>query len=348
LRSARRTGFFYYPHPSMARTLKLDCITLSVTERNSSKLCSFDEFFRYKLYDGTILPRPFADFFTKYVESFNGEFKSNAAETKAIHFVPGSVSWNARRRTISGIAEGGNRGSTADIKASKKAGETILKLSTDHVYSEPFHFLLWMPADFDKGILLLQGYTNATISDAYKQSLVEFFKEQCPRFTLRLGTYVDPETVKDFMNGAKANEVIFRRTRVAPDLSDDTERAATATKEVTVDVSVRGLNNIEGFTDRLSRWVKSEVPSLFEVADMEGLGVDGEYETIVKYKNPDGHRASANSRRGFEIKPQIYVPKSEVACEVDGRPDSAKMSVYLLKELARIQQEIGYAAATNS
>jgi hypothetical protein len=50
----------------MARTLKLDCITLSVTERNSSKLCSFDEFFRYKLYDGTILPRPFADFFTKY------------------------------------------------------------------------------------------------------------------------------------------------------------------------------------------------------------------------------------------------------------------------------------------
>jgi hypothetical protein len=188
-----------------------------------------------------------------------------------------------------------------------------------------------MPKDFDKGILLLQGYTNATISDAYKQSLVNFFRDQCPRFTLHLGTYVDPETVKDFMNGAKANEVIFRRTRVAPDLSDDTERAATATKEVTVDVTVRGLNNIEGFTDRLSRWVKSEVPSLFEVADMENLGVDGEYETIVKYKNPDGHRASANSRRGFEIKPQIYVPKSEIECEADGRPDSAKMSVYLLK-----------------
>ena len=216
----------------MARTLKLDCITLSVTERGTKKVCSFDEFFIYKLYSGGFVRRPFADFFTKYVESFNGKFLATAGVTKAIHLVPGSVAWNPKKRTISGIVDGGNVGSTVDIRPATNATNTLFTVGPEHVSAEPFHFLLWMPADYEKGILLIQGYTNSTISDAFKQTLIAFFKQECPSYTLNLGTYVDKETVEQFMRGAKVNQVVFRRTRVAPDVSDDPTKVRTLSKSV--------------------------------------------------------------------------------------------------------------------
>jgi hypothetical protein len=328
----------------MARTLKLDCLTITVTEKNKSKPLEFDKFFRYKQYDGSIIVRPFSDFFVKYVESFNGKFRAQHGISKAINLSP-PIGWNAARRVIMGKVTGGNTGSTVDVFSTNSATDLLFTTDPAHVTSEPFYFLLWMPSDFDKGILLIQGYTNATVTDAFKQTLIGFFKEQCPTFTMKLNTYVDKETINNFAENMHTDEIIFHRTRVASDKTDDTRKILGKGSSVKVDVKVKGLSRLEGFTDRISRWLKGEVPALFELEELDEFGVDASDPLTIKYKTPEGRRASATSRKSFEIKPQIYIDPAEVSCEVNGRPDAQKIQLYLLKELAQIQAEIGYSDA---
>lgn len=58
----------------MARTLKLDCLTITVTEKNKSKPLEFDNFFRYKQYDGSIIVRPFFDFLQSMLKALMVNF----------------------------------------------------------------------------------------------------------------------------------------------------------------------------------------------------------------------------------------------------------------------------------
>lgn len=326
----------------MARTLKLDCITLSVTKKGDDEPCSFDEFFSYT-FKGKVIHRPFRDFFIAYVESFSGKFLASAGVSKAINLDTNSVQWNSGKRTISGFVEGGNTGGTSDVKESNDASVTLFSFKPEHVSAEPFYFLLWMPKDYDKGVLLVQGYTNSTVTDVFKQTLLEFFRLQCPSYALRTGTYVDKASIDRFMEEAKINSVTFRRTRLVSDVAEDTQKTKTNKEtKVKVDVRVTGLSQLEGFNDRVARWVKKEVPALFEIEDMQALGVEGEVETIIGYETPMGRQASAKSRTDFEIKPVIYIDPLEVPCELNGRPNPIQIQVYLLQELARIQKEIGY------
>jgi hypothetical protein len=329
----------------MARTLKLDCITLSVTKKGDDSPCSFDEFFSYT-FKGKTIHRPFRDFFITYVESFNGKFLASAGVSKAINLATSSVQWNNGKRTISGFVEGGNTGVTGDVKESDNASVTLFSFKPGQVSAEPFYFLLWMPKDYDKGILLVQGYTNSSVSDVFKQTLLEFFRLQCPSYVLRTGTYVDKASIDRFMDEAKINSVTFRRTRLVSDVAEDTQKTRTNKEtKVKVDVKITDLSQLEGFNDRVARWVKKEVPALFEVEDMEAMGVEGEVERIIGYETPLGRQASAKSRTDFEIKPVIYIDPLEVPCEANGRPEPTKIQVYLLEELARVQKEIGYTDA---
>lgn len=116
-----------------------------------------------------------------------------------------------------GKVTGGNTGSTVDVFSANSATDVLFTNDPGHVTSEPFYFLLWMPSDFDKGILLIQGYTNSTVTDAFKQALIRFFKEPCPTFTMKLNSYVDKVTINRFAENMRTNELIFHHTRVASD-----------------------------------------------------------------------------------------------------------------------------------
>jgi hypothetical protein len=165
---------------------------------------------------------------------------------------------------------------------------------------------------------------------------------------MHLNTYVDKETIDNFMSGVTADEVVFRRTRIASDKTDGQETLLTKTsKNVKLDIRVRGLAQLEGFHDTLSRWAKNEIPALFEIEDKEIIGAQEGDEMLVRYTDPDGRKATAKSRNGFKIKPKIYIDPEEVPCGLNGRPDADKISVYLLRKLAQIQAEIGYTSATN-
>ncbi|WP_375418293.1 hypothetical protein [uncultured Hymenobacter sp.] len=333
----------------MARSLKLDIITLSVSRRGKKdEYLYFDDFFRYTQKNGSVITRPFADFFKHYIASFNGAFSATANVSKAIHLDSSAVRFNARRRFISGTVDGGNLGGSLDVKDKANAANVIFRIGTDHVTAEPFHFLLWMPADFEKGILLVQGYTNATIADAFKQHLAAFVRQECPDVLLHTGSYVDRENAERFRAGSVVDQVTFRRTHIEPDVADHITGIRTTKKVINVDVKISGLNKLEGFADKFNRWVSGEVSNLFEIEDLRGFGIDGEHETIVGYKTEEGQRASAKSKQEFELNPLIRIEPEDVSSGADGRPNPDEIRAFMQRELARIQEEIGYTNANRA
>jgi hypothetical protein len=333
----------------MARTLKLDIITLSVSRRGKpDELLYFDDFFRYQQQDGTYLKRGFKDFLDKYIGSFNGEFSTTNNVSKAISLEGGAGRWNSAQRLISGIVEGGNAGANMDVKARSNSRDTIFRIGNEHVTAEPFHFLLWMPADYDTGVLLVQGYNNSSVADAFKQHLAAFVRQECPDVVLNTGTYVDRENAERFRNGAVVNQVTFRRTHIEPDVADHITGIRTTKRVVNVDIKISGLNNLDGFADKVNRWLAGEVPSLFEIADLREYGIDGEHETILGYKTEEGRRASAKSKQEFELNPRIVIEPGDVGLNANGRPNEDQIRAFMRRELSRIQAEIGYTNANRA
>lgn len=333
----------------MARTLKLDIITLSVSRRGKpDEFLHFDDFFVYQQKDGSVITRPFADFFKHYIQSFNGAFSATTAVSKAISLDSDSVRWNARHRLIEGTVEGGNAGAHANVKARNNAKAVIFPIDTDHVVAEPFSFLLWMPADYATGILLVQGYTTASIADAFKQHLQTFVRRECPGILLNTGTYVDRANAERFKNGAVVNQVTFRRTRLSPDLADHITGLHTEKPVINVDVKISGLDKVDGIGDKLNQWMNGQVPSLFEIEDLQPYGIDGEHETIVGYKTEEGRQASAKSTQEFTLNPTRLITPDEVSLTATGRPNSDEIRAFMQRELARIQEEIGYTNANRA
>ena len=331
----------------MARSLKLDCITLRVYRKGTEDTLYFDEFFQHKDEKGKITKRPFADFFSAYVQSFNGKFASVGTAGKSLNLKSKNLQAKLRSRTIYGVVEGGNSGARVDVVDVEDAENVLFSMQPGHVGSEPFHFMLWMPVNFEIGILLLQGYANASLADAFKKHLTSFFRRQCPNATLSTGAYVGPTSVSKFRSESVIDKITIRRNRIKPDVAEHLIKGLkiqTDNAKVNVEVKISGLNTVAGFAELMQTWFADGaiLDGLIDIEDLEPVGLDDEAETIIGYKDKDGRQVSAKKGKSFEIKPVLYIDPQDVSIKADGRPEPAQMKAFMAAELERIKDEIGY------
>lgn len=112
------------------------------------------------------------------IQSFDKSFLPNSDNSKAISFADSkSFQISDNRNIISGRFYGGNTGIKSEVYKTTDATKLTHTIENDEVTAVQFFFEIWFPKRFNKGVLIVQRYSNSTCLGLFRKRLSDFFKE---------------------------------------------------------------------------------------------------------------------------------------------------------------------------
>lgn len=177
----------------MAHEPKLEIYTLKLTNKDDGRTTHFRNSFRENVKSIVSLPKPIEDFHIyrayhkDFIDSVNvGKgYKKDSKKEKAYKIAKDENIKGEPRSLInsplddnfiiSGLLEGGKFGIKRNLGDIDDAGVNS-DISKNNVVGDRYFFLLYTPLNFHTGILLIQGYSEAKLSDVFREHVINYFK----------------------------------------------------------------------------------------------------------------------------------------------------------------------------
>lgn len=225
----------------MSHTPKLETFKIKLINKEDGRAISFRELFRKKLnlYQKSTKPVTQHDFFRTYYQDFMKQLDSKGYVTnkkkKKAFTIANDIGKAGKRVShispptatdmiINGILEGGKHNLRRWLGAVTDTSNKQ-EISTKHVVSDRFYFLLYTPLDHSEAILMVQGYTESKISDAFKDYLLDYFKYN-KEIISQIEIAIPQEFKKEYLENAVFKKLRFTSGWVAkPDLEGVKEKA---------------------------------------------------------------------------------------------------------------------------
>lgn len=322
----------------MAQTLKLEIFKVAIKKRNSrsADLLPFKDLFESI---GDIKEEAYKQFIADYRNLFNGKFKSDGKKTKSISTTSNNeFTIRSTHNIIDGEILGGNIGNLQTIFHQDNADEEVGKIGLDEIASLPFFIKLWTPFDHNSGILMIQSYTDHTVSNLIKITLRNFFADY--GFTLIYSPFT-PQIIKDdYVNKSHVYEMKIindnvsrgKRKLINPIFADE--------QNLKITITVSGFkHSIKDFWTDLNSLGASKVIG----ANLEDLDISEQngYEIKAYYKDEEGHLANVGIKNTLDINPTIFLPDSIISEETQ-HFDYEKIKAFTDELLNKVKLEIGY------
>jgi len=322
----------------MAQNLKLEIFKIAIKKRNSRS----DEFLNFKyLFEsiGDTKEQAYLQFIADYRGIFDGKFKSDGKGTKSIsttrdnNFTPRSV-----KNIIDGEIFGGSIGNLQTIYDLNNATDKKGKIGLDQIASVPFFVKLWTPFDHNSGILMIQSYSDYTVSELFKITFRKFIAGY--GFTLIYSSFT-PQDIKDEylkkshvyeMKIIKDNISRGKRKLINPIFADE--------QNLKITVTVSGFkHDVKDFWNKL----KGKDSKKLIGADLDDLDISEQngYELKAYYKDEEGHLANVGIKKTLDITPTIFLP-DEIKSDETHHFDYVKIKKFTDGMLNDIKKEIGY------
>lgn len=291
----------------MAQTLKLEIFKIAIKKRNSRSqdLLMFKDLFENI---DTKKEDAYKKFISDYRDLFKGKFKSDGKKTKSISTTKkNKFTIRSTQNLIDGEILGGNIGTLQTIFHQDNADDEVGKIGLDEIASLPFFIKLWTPLDHNSGILMIQSYTDHTVSTLIKNTFRKFIADY--GFTLIYSSFT-PQIIKDeYLSKSHVyelkviNENVSRGKRkiINPIFADEQNLKITITvsgfkhsvKDFWHDILNKGANKVIG-------------------ANLEDLDISEQnaYDIKAYYKDEHGHLANVGIKNTLDITPTIFLPDS--------------------------------------
>lgn len=320
----------------MATNLKMEIFRISLKKKNASKqaLYNYKELFdcidkdKKKAYEG---------FIQKFVEYFNNEFKMNRDENKGI-----SASRDNQYRfalpsnTINGEVYGGPTDMEQTIYKRKNAKKETGKLAHDDIVTVPFFFKVWTPYDHNTGILMVQSYSNETITLLVKNHLNKFI--QTFGYSLIMTPHISKAAAKEYEKRSQVYQVDYVKERLTKGKRKLINPLFTEFDNLKVRIIVTGFRkSVEDFWSTFNKGEKSIGSNLEDFDIME----QDDYEVIAHYIDEDGHTSQTSVAKNLLSNPTIFLPESLKRKE-SNYYDFDKIVTHTNSILADIKKEISY------
>ena len=322
----------------MAQNLKLEIFKIAIKKRNSRS----KDFLNFKdLFEsiGDKKEEAYLQFISDYRNLFNGKFKSdgkgmkNISTTRQNNFTPRSI-----QNIIDGEVFGGNIGSLQTIYNQDNAVEEIGRVELDQIASLPFFIKLWTPLDHNSGILMIQSYSDYTVSDLIKTTLRKFITDY--GFTLIFSPFTPQEIKEEYLKKSHVYEMKIindnisrgKRKLINPIFADE--------ENLKITVTVSGFkHDVEDFWNK----IKGGGAKKLIGANLEDLDISEQngYELKAYYKDENGYLANVGMRNTLDITPTIFLP-DEIKSDETHHFDYEKIKKFTDGILSKIKQEIGY------
>lgn len=272
--------------------------------RDHYEKCHYSEIL--KTFDKKDKAKAFGKFWDAFILYFNDEFKTNTDGDKAITTTKDSkLSVASERNIINGEISGGPTNREQSIFKRRNAKYKTGKVYDDDVVSSSFFIKMWMPYDYESGVLMIQSYSNANVSDLIRDHFRKFIQSKGYKVTV---TSYLPKTIED-RRTMTSNVVSV--TYVKDKLSEGKRKLLNPLFAEYEDLKVKIV--ISGFSTPVADFMKKfKKDGRVLTTDIDALEMkkDEEQNVLTTYQDESGRRSvfkiDESRLRDFSY---IYLPE---------------------------------------
>jgi len=288
----------------MAYNLKLTIFRISLKKKGGSneELLDFSDFFK-TAYLKTDKKEAYEEFIKDYVSSFNKKFKLNRDKTKGIAATDlHNFSSRSEKNVIDGEVIGGQTGILQELFKQTDAIATTGSVEIDDVSTLPYYIKLWTPLDHNTGVLMVQSYSNLSVTDLIRIHLSQIFQKY--EFSLLFTQHV-PNAVKEHF---KEDSSVYKIAFVKESLSKGKRKLLNPLfaefDNLKIKIEVSGFKkSVNEFWDEFlgdEKIISSNLED-FDIKENE------DFKTVAYYTDSEGHKSNTSIDKEFEIKPTIFL-----------------------------------------
>lgn len=170
----------------MAETNYLNIFRLVLSKPGETETVSFSSFYKYFNPDGNSSDEEiFKKISEEYASSFDNKFVESKSGKRALTARINLIKRRSIDRIIHGFVEGGITDANFETYKKDNNLKPEDKISNEEVLSQPYYFLIWMPADTNIGLVMLQSNDSVSrgIISAFFDHLEKFFSDRNMKIT---------------------------------------------------------------------------------------------------------------------------------------------------------------------
>lgn len=320
----------------MANNLKLEIFRFSLKDKDGENkdLKNFKTLFETI---NTNKVDSYKTFVQGFINYFNNEFKLNADENKAItSSSKNTYSFKTKENIIDGEVFGGPTGVDQEIFKTNNSKDKTGDVNADDVATLPFYFKLWTPFDHDTGVLMVQSYSNYTITLLIKTHLANYIKTY--NYNLIFTPYITKEIIEKYKENSSVYKVSYVKEKLNLDKRKLLNPIFTEFENLKIKIEVSGFKkSVSEFWDTFTKSNKT-IGSNVEDFDIKE---EEDYDVVAYYKDEDGHKSYTSISKNFKIQPTIFLPNSIKAIGKQ-HYDFEKIKNHTESILKNIKDSIGY------
>ena len=313
----------------MANEIKLEIYTFGIRGKRENEYIKLDSLSE---------DVDFMTFFKEYISSFEKILLVNDKQKKSIQFDGKNIKFNSGKRLISGVIESGDYGVESKIVNKDTKKQKFTKLADD-LDIKPFYFLLYIPANKTKGIIILQRLGIYGINSVFTSHLDSFFKSKFDGLVLDFAPFVSKSLAKSFIDKGSIRELILRRYNLPSDVIDKLGLTQFHEDILSIELKISSKpNHAINLNKRVKKFINEPNAAFFDVPELKRIGFDGENESKIKVTMGKNTRTIDLSDTG-QIRP-YYDIHDEVKKKPNGHPEFTSIDLIAKSHLNDLLSEI--------
>jgi len=248
-----------------------------------------------------------------------------------------TLSFASSQTIVEGTIKGGRYGQHRAIGDMEKPETDHAELDDKKIVLDDFYFLLYTPLGSTKLILMLQSYTDDTITDVFISFLRSALKTE-GFYKPEIDTKCPDLIKEEFKKYSLVKEIRYRENIILNEVEGNSN---IDTKEVVVEIKITAKN--EG--EKLPKFANLRRRlGLFSLKTSKSKGKSDtisleEFQTKVGTLANGSHISSFVLDSDFDIKPRIYL-QNHIQLQPDGTPEWESLKTYCKELLVEIKKEV--------
>lgn len=274
------------------------------------------------------------------ITSIDTNFVLNSANKKGLRIdestgtkaLEKSIKIASVKQIIHGTIKGGRYGQNRSIGSTKDPKKKYRKVGQTDIVMDTFYFLLYTPFKSNKGILMIQSYTDDQINDIFINWLQNNLSGS-GYFNPKMETYCPTKLQEEFKNSSAVKELKFTKDILISGIETED---GISTEEFSINISIRAKDSGKKV---------SKIGSLLKTARQLQFGKKENPLTLEEFNKQIGILYNGSHQSSFEldgeisIKPTIYL-KDRIILQDDGSPNWDSLHDYCLNLLEEIKVEV--------
>lgn len=331
----------------MSQTVRLEVHRITLERKNQIKgsrsrysKCNYENLLKIFNEDKAMALR---EFWAKFIDYFGNCFLTNTDGDKAIttkkelqHTIA------SKHNVINGEICGGPTNRKQRIFNINDSNKELATISDEDVVSSNFYIKLWLPYDYDTGVLMIQSYSNANVSDLVKDHLRKFVQKY--GFKLTISAFLPEEIEKNRKKASNVVSVTYVKDNISKDKSKLINPLFSEFDNLKIKVVVSGFKTpAKSFFEKFANG-GHELATDIDVLDLKK---DETQNVITTYQDENGrkstYRIDNNRLRNLAY---IFLPE-EIKADDKNSYDFKKITEHTDSILQQIKREINYIPKLN-